>query len=132
MKNLITRNAELSFDEETGLLHIRMLEGADLNLENTIAHYNAIREITGGKKYFALIDAKEYFTMSAEALRYTSSKEVTENRIAAAHYNSAAANKLTADFFRKYYKPPIPIRVIDSKEEAIAWLLSGDHESGEN
>jgi len=118
-----TAIAELSFDEKSGLLHIRMLKGADMSLESSQAHYEAILELTGGKDYLALVDASEYFTISPEALRYTSLPGTIGRRIATAYYQASIGNKLTLDFFRKYHKPHIPLGVFNTREEATEWLL---------
>lgn len=126
MKKASTRNAELTYDEKERLLHIRMLEGAELDLENTIEHYKVIEEITSGQKYFALIDSLEYFVMTTEALHYASMPEVVHQRMAAAHYRPSTGNRLTANFFSKTFKPELPVRVFETKEEATAWLASLD------
>jgi len=120
----ITRTAiaELSYDVDDSLLHIRMMKGAEMNIENTIEHYRTIERITGGKKYLALVDASEYFTIDSETLKYTSLPQTIEKRIATAHYQSALGNKLTMDFFRKFHKPPLPVNLFETKEEAIEWL----------
>jgi hypothetical protein len=122
MKTVCTAIAELSFDENESLLHIRVLKDAEMNLKNTIAHYKLIGEITEGKNYLALVDATEYFSINSETLKYTSLPETIEKRIATAHYNPSFGNKLTMDFFRKKHKPDLPVNSFDTKEEAIEWL----------
>ena len=119
-----TAIAELSYDAKESLLHIKVIEGAEMNIENTIEHYQAIEKITGGKKYLALVDASEYFTIDSDTLKFTALSTTIEKRIATAHYNAAFGNKLTMDFFRKVHKPRLPVDSFDTKEEAIVWLKS--------
>ena len=95
-----------------------------MNFENTKAHYEAIREITGGKKYLALVDASNSFEIEPEALAYASLPEIVSNRIATAHYNSSISNTLTTNTFKTHYQPPIPIQIFTTKKEAVVWLKS--------
>jgi hypothetical protein len=124
MRTADTSIARMSFDETKHILHIEMKENAQMDMEATVAHYEKIIEVTGGKKYLALIDSGNYFHIDSDALELTSRKGTIGGRVAAAHYNVSVANKLTTHFFRSYYKLPIPFAVFESKEEALKWLLS--------
>lgn len=124
MKTIQTPIAEISFDEPEQILHIKVLEDATMNLKNAQIHYEKINKLLGGKKYFALVDASNYFTMEQDAWRYASSKEVVSNRMAIAHYNASFANKLTTNFFKSMYQTAVPLQIFDSKEEAEKWLKS--------
>jgi hypothetical protein len=124
MKIIYTKIAELRYKEEEALLFIKVLEGAAMNLENTKNHYEAIKNLTGNKKYLALVDASNYFTIEPAALEYASMPQVVENRIATAHFNSSFANSLTTNFFKAHYNPPIHITIFETKREALEWLKS--------
>jgi hypothetical protein len=124
MKLAYTNIAELRHNEEDSILSIKILEGAEMTFENTRAHYHIINKLTNNKRYLALVDAANFFTITPEALRHASLQEVVSNRIATAHYNSSTMNKLTTNFFATYYRPPIPIRIFDTKKEAVVWLRS--------
>ena len=95
MKIVYTKIAELNFIEGESILNIKVLEDAVMNFENTKAHYETIKELTGNKKYLALVDVSNSFKIEPEALAYSALPEVLSNRIAAAHYNSSASNTLT-------------------------------------
>jgi hypothetical protein len=124
MKLAYTDIAELRHSEKESILRIKVLEGAEMTLENTRKHYQIISKLTDNKKYLALVDASNFFTVTPEALRHSSLPEVVSNRLASAHFNSSTMNKLTTNFFATYYRPPIPIRIFDTENEALAWLLS--------
>lgn len=114
--------AELIFLKEENILHIKIRQGSQMNLKNTVDHYDLINKITQGNKYKALVDASEYFTIDPDAFEYAATPAALENRIAAAHYNGEIANKITATYFKNHYQPPIPFQQFNSKEEAMAWL----------
>jgi len=124
VKTAYTPIAEICFDESESILHIKVLEGAEMNLLNTQRHYQEINNLVGKKKYLALVDASNYFTMEKAAWEYASLKEIISNRIAVAHYNSSVANKLATKVFKAAYKTSMPVEVFQSKETALEWLIS--------
>jgi hypothetical protein len=124
MKIVKTEIAELHFNAKESILHIKIIKGAEMNIKNTEEHYKTIEEITGGKKYLALIDSSEYFTIDSETLKFTASPKITEKRIATAHYRPSMGNKLTIDFFRKFHSPSLPVNSFATKKEALEWLKS--------
>lgn len=124
MKIINTPLAEINFNHHDNILHIKILEGAAMNLKNAELHYKQINDLVGDKKYLALVDASDYFTMEKEAWQYASSKEVVSNRLAVAHYNSSFANKLATKFFKTSYQTSMPLEIFTTKEEAIKWLKS--------
>jgi hypothetical protein len=124
MKLAYTDIAELRYSDKEGILRIKVLEGAEMTLENTRKHYQMINKLTENKKYLALVNAGNFFSITAEALKHCSLPEVLSNRIASAHFNSSTMNKLTTNFFATYYRPQIPIRIFDTENEALIWLRS--------
>ncbi len=119
----VTDIAELEFDENTLILHIRMIDGAEMNLENTKKHYETIHQLTGGKKYRVLIDSSKFFTVDAGSFRFSSQPDITSRRIAVAHYDSCLANKMMLTFYKITYKPPVPLQLFKTRQEAVKWLL---------
>ncbi|MBA2611638.1 MAG: hypothetical protein H0U95_06700 [Bacteroidetes bacterium] len=118
---IITKVAELFYDEENAVLYINILENAELTLENAKEHYQQIETVTKGQKHLALIDSGNYYTTSHETLLYTSKKTTFKNRVATAYYNFCTPNKLTADFFKNNYKPEMDLKTFKTKEEALVW-----------
>lgn len=124
MKIVQTPIAEISFNETESILHIKVFEGAEMNLENAKIHYNEIKKLLGNKRYLALVDTTNYYTIKKEAWEYASSKEIVSNRIAVAHYNSCFANRLTTNFFKTAFHAAMPFEIFGTKEEAVQWLKS--------
>jgi hypothetical protein len=119
-----TKIAELDFDSEHSILHIQILENADMCLENAKNHYELIEELTQNTRYVAFVDSSIYFTTTPETMEYTSKKSTFKNRIGTVYYNSVMQNKLTTDFFVKVYKPDMLIKTFKTKEEAFEWWVS--------
>jgi len=124
MEIVQTPIAEIFFDKNNSILNIKVIEGAEMTLENTKEHYQKINSLVGDRKYLALVDAGNYYSVEKQAWEYASSKEVASNRLAAAHFNSSSANRLTTSFFKTAYDTPVPVQIFETKEEALAWLSS--------
>jgi hypothetical protein len=121
IKIIYTSIAELTF-KDSAFLEIKVLDGANMNLKNTREHYEAIKTLTNNNNYMALVDVSNYFTIESEALRFASLPETIGKRLASAHYRSSIANSLTTKYFIANYKPPFPIKIFETKAEAIEWL----------
>ncbi|MGZ4043816.1 MAG: DUF7793 family protein [Bacteroidia bacterium] len=122
MRVLNTEIAIMTFDENERILHIQMIPGAEMTLDNTKEHYHLINQLTGGKEYIALVDASNYFIIDPEALKFAAEENTLVNRVAAAHYNSSVANLLTVSFFKNNLKPGIPVGIFKTKDDALEWI----------
>ncbi len=118
-----TEIATLIFHKEISILEIILNKDAHMDLKKTKEHYNLIEELTNGQKYLAFVDATHFFRVDEDASVYAALPETIENRIAAAHYTTNLANRLTSNFFRLYFKPNIPFQTFSIKKDAIKWLL---------
>jgi len=117
-----TEIAEISFDESTSILHIKMFEDAKMDLENTVEHYDLIKSLTSGKKHLVLVDATHFFSIDEKALQYAAQPETTKNRIATAYFTTHLGNRFTTNFFKTFYKPNLPVQSFKTKQEALEWL----------
>ena len=127
METIITDIAEIRFDEETAILHVKIREDVHMDLEKTMNHCNTVQKITKGKNYMALVDATNYFTTDEDALKYLALPETTTGRIAMAFHSLNLANRLTIHFFRLLYKPNFTIHLFRVHEDALEWLKSEQH-----
>lgn len=129
METLITDIAEIFFDEETSILHVKILEDVHMDIEKTMNHCRIVQRITKGEKYMALVDATNYFTTDEDALKYLALPETTVGRVAMAFHSLNLANRLTIHFFRLLYKPNFTIHLFRMHDDAMEWLKSEQHNS---
>jgi hypothetical protein len=122
MKTIITPLAEISFDKETTILHIKIFENADVNLENAQKHFELVEQLIGREPHFALVDATHHYIIEKEAWEYASKVHILSNRKAIAHYNSSNANNLTTTFFKATHKSSVPFKIFKTQNEAIEWF----------
>lgn len=121
-RNVTTTIADISFDEEEGLLHVKIVEKADIKHIDLVAHLDAVKELTGSNKYAALVDCSNYFKIEPESLLTYSLKKSSPNRIASAFYNINQANGVIMNFFKNYYEPEVPVELFETQYEALQWL----------
>lgn len=122
MKTVITPLAEISFDKEIAILHIKIFENAEVNLENAKKHFKLVEQLIGREPHFALVDATHHYIIEKEAWNYASKEHILSNRKAIAHYNSSNANDLTTTLFKSIYKSSIPFKIFKTQNEAIEWF----------
>ncbi len=129
METVITDIAEIFFDEESSILHVKILEDVHMDLKKTISHNKVVQRITKGEKYMALVDATNYFTTDEDALKYMALPETTKGRVAMAFHSLNLANRLTIHFFRLLYKPNFTIHLFRVHNDALEWLRSEQQNS---
>ena len=107
-----TSIANLKFDPKTSILHVEIIKDAEMNKENLEEHYRIINEITNGKRHLALIDSKNTYFIDFEAMRYASSQEVLNNRLAVAYFNPSLPNRLSIYCLHQAYCKSLLLRSI--------------------
>lgn len=122
IRTATTTISELSYNEEACLLHVKILEKADIKHTELVAHLDLARELTGNNEHIALVDCSNYFKVQPESLLTYSLKKTSPNRIATAFYNINQANGVIMNFFKNYYEPEVPVELFETQEEALRWL----------
>ena len=108
--------------DDDGILISAYKESSNIEVEDAIMVRDAALKLTGGKKCVALVDLTNVKTISKEARYYFSGMEFAEVFKAAASYVSTPVSKIIGNFFLGINKPAMPVRLFNSKEEAITWL----------
>jgi len=116
-----TKMNEIWIDEE-GFLILKPQEGAELDLDEVKACFDAYRSlgIGPGNKILEIIDARDG-SMTSEARTYAA--EVgADYFIAAAIISDSLAVRLVVNFFNTFYKQIVPFKMFASEEDARKWL----------
>jgi hypothetical protein len=121
MKTIQTKVATFSYHPNERLLHMTILEGAEIELENAIENYEAAYTLTRATKHLLLVDAKANVYISKEARAY--SAELKPNSpIAMAIIVTSTANRLIGNFYINFNKPKVPTKLFSTEEKALEWL----------
>ncbi len=108
--------------DENGILWIKVIEGAHIDLPSLIDDNAVNAPLTGGKKALALYDARNYYTITNEATDYLRSGILNKSRIATAIVTSSLGTRLLVNFLGKIKKVESPMKMFATEEEALVWL----------
>ena len=129
METVLTDIAELCFDETAAILYVKIREEAHIDTEKAIRYFRAVKELTKGERYYALIDGSYYFTADEEALTYAATDKVAGERMGCAFYSLNLASRLTIHFFKVLHKPNYPITIFRTKDDALKCICEAQQKS---
>ncbi len=116
-----TRINEKYLDAE-GILRIKVIEGAHIDLPSLIEDGEHNPVLTSGKRALALYDSRAFFTIEPEAREYLRSGIVDPTRIATAVLTDRLATRLLVNFFIRFNRPQTPMRMFNNEQHALEWL----------
>lgn len=122
MKTIVSPISTKSLDEN-GILHIRVTEGAHVDLDSIRADHQLCLQLTGGRKVPALFDASVFFTITAEARDYAKEHISDRYRVATAVLTNKVGVKILAQGYININQPVTPVKIFCKQEEALEWLL---------
>jgi hypothetical protein len=106
-----------------GIMHLRLKEGAEFNLETIKEQYAAQDELTGTDNYAVLVDATHHVSMSKESREFMAAYVNPRRKATALLTRYNLATLLLANFYMKFNQPRIPTKLFNQEEEAIDWLI---------
>ena len=119
--SISTKCATFSLIEE-GILRIQLLENAEVDLTESKEMQKISLQITNGKKFVALVDARTQVVVSKELREWGSSPEGQKNMLAQAIVVDSLANRLIGNFIIQFHKPIAKTRLFSDETTAIDWL----------
>lgn len=116
-----TKLNEIWIDEE-GILILKPQDGAELDLEEVQACFDAYKKLGLGphNKLLQLIDAPDG-SMTGEA-RAFAAKNGADFFIASAIISDSLAVRLVVNFFNSFYSQLVPFKMFATEEAARKWL----------
>jgi hypothetical protein len=105
-----------------GIMHLRLKEGAEFNLETTKEQYAAQDELTGTDDYAVLVDATHHVSMSKESREFMAAYVNPRRKATALLTRYNLATLILANFYMKFNQPKTPTKLFNHEDEAIAWL----------
>lgn len=121
---LVRTSINEKYVDGEGILRIKVIEGAHMDLPSLIEDGEHNPKLTGGKKTLALYDSRGFFTIEPEAREYLRSGIVDPTRIATAVLTDRLATRLLVNFFIRFNRPKTPMKMFNSEEQALDWLRS--------
>lgn len=110
------------FLDESGILHMIILDGIEVDIDDAADNFLVIKQLSGGQKRLKLLDARANWKITKKAKEYSLKGDTLERTIANAVIVKSFANKFILGFLNKFNKPQTPLKVFLSEKEAIKWL----------
>lgn len=118
-----TRTCEI-FIDELGILHVKMLGGMIIDIEDAADNFLVARHLTKGKAILKLVDARKVFKIKKEARAFVERENNSDKHIAKAIVVGSFISRYLNQFFFNLQNPKFPVKIFTSEEEALNWLKS--------
>lgn len=120
-----TKDTPLALFEfwENDIVHIQIKPGAVISMAEIHIARQIIRSFTGNNEFSLLLDTKTNYHIDADAREFLTSHAL-HNRKAMAVVVRTLAAKYTASIFIGFYKLSTPVKIFNTKSNALAWLYS--------
>jgi hypothetical protein len=121
MNKIVTKTAVISYNSISRILRIKILEGAEIELADSLQNFEATKILTKQDKYLVLVDARVNLSVSREARAFAAQSK-NDGCTACAFLITSTANKLIGNFYINVNKPLTPTKIFSTEEKAIEWL----------
>lgn len=123
MNKITTRTIEAYLDD-TGILCVKILKRAEIDLDDAVDNFLAIKQLRAGQRRLKLIDVRACRKISKKANAYSLKDDIPEKTIAKAVLVKSIIGKIINIYFMKRNKPKVPVKFFLSEWKARKWLNS--------
>ena len=123
-KKIVRSRINEKFIDSDGILVMKVIDGAHIDLDSLKEDAALNAELTGNKKVLALYDSRAFFTIEPKAREYLKSRIIDPSRIATAVLTKGLATRILVNFFISFNKPASPMKLFTNETTARKWLSS--------
>lgn len=116
-----TRTARISLDED-GIIRKIFLENAQETLTDALECEEITKQLSAGKKRPMFVDFTALRSMDPDARAYYTGDRAGALISACGGVTKSRIGKVISNFFIGFNRPPSPVKLFTSEEEAIEWL----------
>lgn len=111
---------------DNGIVYIKIDDNAEVQLEDSKTQYELLKSLFDGKTRFrVLVDPGRYTSVTKEARDFSSLPETNAITAATAVIVKSLAQRIMMNFLIRFFKDQnTKLRMFDSKEKAVRWLLN--------
>ncbi len=131
-ENIPFENIKLIDEQDIGSVIYRLYEGRifhaiikkkeKITIKMTEKGYDFLNR-NGGGRFYNIYEFSSFSEMDPEIREWSASTSGNNYTYVDAIVISNFAQKLIADFYLKFNKPPMPTKIFKSKEKALDWIL---------
>jgi len=107
---------------EGRIFHAIIKKGEKITLEMTKKGSDFLNR-NGGGRFYNIYEFESFAEMDPEVREWSANTSGNHYTYVDAIVISNFAQKLVADFYLKFNKPPMPTKIFKSKEKALEWIL---------
>jgi hypothetical protein len=119
-KEAILSTAWIGYGDD-GILRIRILEDAVVDIEGIKLQYKTIERLTGLKKVPVLLDARANFSSTRDTYEFLA--QHASHRIATAVLTRNPFSKAVVNTYITVFRPVSPYKLFTDEQKAIEWLM---------
>lgn len=110
--------------DDDGILHIKYIEDAIIDLPALIRSRAENEKLLGGKKELVLCDARVAFTLTPDAQKYARKEIINKSRVATAVITNKGFIQLIVNFTVNFFKIRSSVKMFHKEQDALVWLHS--------
>ena len=118
--NSTLKKTRLAFSE--GILSIRFVENAIVDVEDVIYIYCYGIQKSQGKPYCVLFDSSSHHEFTEEAIVYFAGSRHLNNVIAMAYISKNLISKIRLNLLLIFEKPPVKPKIFVEENQGYQWL----------
>ena len=122
--NEIKTKINTKWVDEHGILWMKVLDGAHIDLPSLLDDYERGLELIENREVYAIYDATPFFTITAEARDYLNSGVLNKNRKATAVITSNLAVRLLVNFMNRFKQRQSPLNMFPDQASAFDWIMT--------
>lgn len=116
-----TRTAKI-WEDEFGIIHAKILQGAELILKDAIENLDAMDKLSRNKSILLLSDMRLATSSSKEHRDYFALPRAAKAISVGAMLVKSPITKIMGNMFINFTKPPYLVKLFTSEKDAMAWL----------
>jgi len=118
----LTTSISKVWNGEDGIGRVIFLPNSIITVDAAKDYIAAGAKLSKGKSMPVFCDLRKVKSVDRQARKYLASEEVSKLTKASAILVSSPVSRLLGSFFIGLNKPPYPVKLFTSEEEAIKWL----------
>lgn len=121
--NKVTTSINEIYLDAQGILHVTVLDNAEITLEKVKEDYQTIVKHFGPGKFLVLSNIENSFIITPEARHFAQQEAINKLHRATAITGNNPVSRIIINLLMRLNPPATPFKLFAGEKEAIEWLL---------
>lgn len=122
-KRVVSRTAEFWCDENE-ILWSKPFANAEIDLDDCVDNILILKNLCAEPPCLKIVDSRNSWKITKEAQEYAQKADTPQRTLARAIIVSSVTDAVLKNFFLRFNKPEIPVKIFTSEAAAVKWLLA--------